>query len=148
MQNNGSEQSKFVEASATLYVIFNLEYPEGRKVEELGQFGTEILNITSNLKQFLSLPNNFKLEYDLKDSSAGVSDKSIDWKISYKIIDTSNPDIIKTKSGQIQSFGVQGYTKVNTKTNVATYTSDGSLSMNMKATVYPNSTEILESKQQ
>lgn len=51
-------------------------------------------------------------------------------------------------SGQIQSFGVQGYTKeVNTKTNVATYTSDGSLSMNMKATVYPNGTEILESKQ-
>jgi hypothetical protein len=149
-----------------LHVIFKLKYPEGRKVEEVGQFGTDILNITSNLKQFLSLPNNnnYKLEYDLKDSSAGVTDKSIDWQIAYKIINSSNPDIIKTKNGQIQAYGSQDYTKeLNTKTNVTTYTSTGFLitdssepitmtanpntNMNMKATVYINGTEVLESKQ-
>jgi hypothetical protein len=88
--------------------------------------------------------------------------------ISYKIINSSNPDIIKTKNGQIQAYGSQDYTKeLNTKTNVTTYTSTGSLitdssepitmtanpntnmnmNMNMKATVYINGTEVLESKQ-
>jgi hypothetical protein len=114
------------------------------------------------LKQSLSLPNNYKIEYDLKDSSAGVTDKSIDWLISYKMINASNPDVIKTKNGQILSSGFENYTKeLNTKTNAATYTSQGSLSkgsfdpneimtmptMNTKAIIYPNGTGIIESKE-
>jgi hypothetical protein len=112
------------------------------------------------MKKFPTSSPNDKIEYNLKDIYVNIYDCNIWWYIPYKIVDTSTPHIIRTKEATIASSSIimNCIKEVNTLTNTTTYTGQSSVGLidshewlynnvNIKATIYPNGTGIVESKE-
>ena len=126
------------------------------------QSGIEVYNMTTNMKKFPSSSPNDKIEYNLKDVSVDINDCSVSWSIPYKIIHTtSTPNVIRTTKASIFSDidRTKCVKEVNTLTNTTTYTGPNittltahpqwpyyGINVNIKATLYPNGTGIVESK--
>jgi hypothetical protein len=139
-------------------MIFKIRSPQSGTFE--GSTKYEVYNMTTNMKKFPSSSPNDRIEYSLKDIFVDISDSATWWYIPYKIIDTSTPNIIKTKHNQIGSASnTMNYTKeVNALTNTTTYTGDSSVKLEdttdwlfnnikIKAILYPNGTGIVESRE-
>lgn len=110
------------------------------------------------LKHYYNNKPNIKIEYDLKQAHIVISNETAYWTLPFKIIDTTTPNIIRIKNAQIgSSTNPSDYTsEFNTQTKIVTYTGKTVLfdyqgngldtPVNIKATVYPNGTGIVESR--
>ncbi len=106
-------------------------------------------NVSSNMEKFLSIVDNV---------TVNVGENAIHWSVPYKIIDISKPHIIKTKQSTLSAGSLYSPTsnyakEVNTLTNTTTYTGTTSVyrnylsilnDMEIKATLYPNKTGVVE----
>ncbi|MFZ0648678.1 MAG: hypothetical protein WAM27_10720 [Nitrososphaeraceae archaeon] len=120
-----------------------------------GSFFFDVLNMTTNMNNF---NQNGTIEYDLDDADVSIDDSSIQWSQSFKIIDTSESNIIKTRNGNI---GLNAFTEnyekqYNTLTNTTSYTGisivyldsggyqERVADVSLKAVILPNGTGTLE----
>jgi hypothetical protein len=119
--------------------------------------------ISNNMNK--SIPNymNKKIEFNLKNNfnintNVRISDNNIDWTIPFTVIDTSTPNVIRSQQGTLGASALtSNLTKEhNTITNITTYTGQSGLFVNysniadvdVKVTIYPNDTGIIETRQQ
>ena len=148
-QQQQTQQGKF-------FMILKLRNPKPSMFVNTTEY--EIANLTVSPKKLPgSEGNNAKVEYNLENRTADISGDAIRWGIPYKIIDTSTPDIIRTKDG-IFAITTVGFTKeLNTKTHLVTYTGGNVLrgtlgsiipipanNLDVKAVMFPNETGIIE----
>jgi hypothetical protein len=149
-QSRQTQQEKF-------FMIFKI-----RKSQFGGPDQYEVYNMTTNMKKFPSSPND-KISYSLKDVSVDIYDCSVSWSIPYRVIDTtSTPNVIRTMKASIFSDidRTKCVKEVNTLTNTTIYTGPNittltehpqwpyyDINVNIKATLYPNGTGIVESKE-
>ena len=111
----------------------------------------EVTNITTNMDDF---GQNGTVQYDLDDIDVTIDYTSINWGLPFKIIDTSTPNIVKTRNGDIRLFTfTEDYEKqFNTLTNITSYTGKNTIlineesiaDVNLKAVISPNGTGTLE----
>jgi hypothetical protein len=97
---------------------------------------------------------NKTIEYNLKDADARISDNDLHLTIPITVIDsTSKPNIITSYKTTLGANVFSNLIKErNTLTNITTYSGDSDLSANyakiadldVKATIYPNATGIME----
>jgi hypothetical protein len=138
------------------FMIMKIRNPTAGGILASGK-GYQVYNMTTNIDKIPSITDNKKIEFS-KDLTVDISDSAIYWNIPYTIVDTSTPDIIKTKTSHIGTSDTQNFTKeFNTKTHVTKYEGQGFLirdydkslpiSFNITATIYPNDTGIVETKQ-
>ena len=75
---------------------------------------------------------NGTVQYDLDDVDVTIDDTSINWGLPFKIIDTSTPNIVKTRNGDIRLFTfTEDYEKqFNTLTNITSYTGKSTILIN------------------
>jgi hypothetical protein len=149
----------YAQQQEKFFMIMKLQKPT--EIKETGSVYYQVSNITTNMKNFNQGGNN-KVEYSLRDVSVFITDSAIYWTLPFKIIDTTIPNVIKTRQGSIgiNSF-TEGYEKqYNILTNITTYTGKSVLfidsgvvgegqvaavpDLSLKAVIYPNMTGTLE----
>ncbi len=113
--------------------------------------------ISDNLNKSYPTFTNKTIEYDLKNADTRISDSDLHLTIPTTVIDsaTSKPNIITSYKSTLRLDVLSGLVKErNTLTNVTTYSNIGFLALpvnyanivnvDVKATIYPNATGIME----
>jgi len=117
--------------------------------------------ISNNMNKSFTTYMHKKIQFNLKDTSntyARISDSDIDWRIPFTIIDTSTPNIIRSQESTLgKSLGSTSnlVKEYNILTNITTYTGESGLlvdyshiaDLDVKATIYPNATGVMELRQ-
>ena len=86
---------------------------------------SQVYNITTNMKNF---NQNNTVEYDVKDIDVTIDDSQIYFRLPFKIVDISTPNVVKTRNGDITvSMPTEDYEKqLNTLTNITSYSGKSS----------------------
>ena len=132
------------------FMTMKLQNPSGTIPDYVNY---EVTNITTNMDNFGI--ENGTVQYDLDDIiGVTVTDTAIYWTLPFQIIDTSTPNIVKTRNGDIGlSTFTEDYEKqFDTSTNVTSYTGKSGIfsnsqriaDVNLKAVILPNGTGTLE----
>jgi hypothetical protein len=137
--------------TGTFIMIMELHYSRETASSHPDFVRSQIYNMTTNMKNF---NQNNTVEYDVKDIDVTIDDSQIYFRLPFKIVDISTPNVVKTRNGDITvSMPTEDYEKqLNTLTNITSYSGKSSLyingerffDVNMKAVLFPNSTGILE----